>query len=94
MKGLFRQGKEDKDREETFPASVADVRLAGREHRELNAAIQTVASQRVVLDLDQEQDQHTLDHDPANSVLPPHWLPRAWPEPSSRSRSQPEDTAA
>lgn len=73
---------------------MADVSVAGREHPELNAAIQTSASQRVALDLGQEQDPHTRDRDPANSVLPPLRLPRVWPEPSSHSRSQPEDTAA
>lgn len=37
---IFRQEKEDKEREDTVFASMADVSLAGQEHPELNAAIQ------------------------------------------------------
>lgn len=37
---------------------MADESLAGREQRELNAAIHTPASQRVVLQVDQEEHTH------------------------------------
>ncbi|KAK5871609.1 hypothetical protein PBY51_004479 [Eleginops maclovinus] len=83
---IFGQGEEDKEREETFSASMADASLTGREHPELNAAIHTPASQRVAL-------KHTNTHQ-ESANLPPRRLPRVWPGPSRHSRSQPEDTAA
>lgn len=65
----FRRGGEDKERAETFSASVADdVSAAGRGIPELNAAIQARASQRVAVGLGRERDPHTQDRDPANCL--------------------------
>lgn len=100
LRVLTQSNREINKERAKFSACLTDGSLVGWKHLELNAAIQascvSLPSQIVALGLGLElgQDPHMLDHDPANSVLPPHRLPRAWPKPASHGGSQPEDTTA